>query len=373
MKILSIADRAEVSGTRRTADGYLVAECRAARGDNIQIYFGREIGDDDASREFRVYRPADEVFKADSLRTYGNKPITVNHPAEGVTAENWRDTAVGHIGSEVIRDGEFVKIPMMISDAAAIAHVEGGTRELSMGYDCELVMEAGTTADGRAYDAYQRNIRINHLAIVPAGRAGPQCRIGDQSRVRIEQPQKKDAVPMTKSVTIDGKTFEVADEIAAALAAKDAAAIAEKQAIEKKVTDTTSAAADVLTQAQKAIADLKAQIPTADQVGKMASELADARIAAKSIAPDLDTSALFTADAVKSAAAKAVLGDAAKDRSADYLSAAFDMLLARKNDADPVAKAIATVADVSTNDAGDKAFNAYKAEQANAWKARPAH
>lgn len=374
MKILSIADRAEVSGTRRTADGYLVAECRAARGDNIQTYMGHEIGEGTPNQEFRVYRPADEVFRADSLASYSNKPVTLNHPAIGVTPDNFRDEGVGHIGSEIVRDGEFVKVPLVIMDAKTIAAFESGTRELSCGYDCELVMQAGITPDGRAYDAFQRNIRINHLAVVPQGRAGPQCRIGDTHQSRTPQ-QQKDAATM-KTVTLDGKTFEVADDVAAALSKVQA----EKDAANKTAMD----AGAIVDQAKSLMADLKAQkadadkiasdakkaaedaskaVPTADQLHAMAAELSAVCDAAKKIAPDLDVKGKSVAD-IKSAAVAAKFGDEAiKDRSADYIAATFDLLAATANDADPVARAISG----DVRDAND-ARKTYVDNLSNAWK-----
>lgn len=362
-KVFAMADKATISGTRKTADGYLVTDARVARGGNIQEYFGHEFGDrDDPNRVVKVYRPEDEIFKRSSLSTFAHKPVTMDHPAEGVTPETFRRDAVGHVGSDVVRDGEFVRVPLVIMDKAAIDAIEGGKREISMGYDCELVMDAGTTPDGRAYDAYQKNIRINHCAIVAAGRAGHACRVGD-SLVRAKQLGAK---PMTKTVTIDGKPFDVADEVAAAFEAAKAA--------QAKVADTTKAASDVLDAAQKAVADMKAElaeakkaVPTADQIGAMVAELADTREAAKAVAPTLDTRGLNTAAAIKAAAVKAALGDeAVKDRSADYLSAAFDMLAARKADVDPFADNLRNAQPVQ--DAAAAARTKHFDEQAKAWQ-----
>lgn len=362
-KVFAMADKATISGTRKTVDGYLVTDARVARGGNIQEYFGHEFGDrEDPNRVVKVYRPEDEIFKRSSLSTFAHKPVTMDHPAEGVSPETFRRDAVGHVGSDVVRDGEFVRVPLVIMDKAAIDAIEGGKREISMGYDCELVMDAGTTPDGRAYDAYQKNIRINHCAIVAAGRAGHACRVGD-SLVRAKQLGDK---PMTKTVTIDGKPFDVADEVAAAFEAAKAA--------QSKVADTTKAASDVLDAAQKAVSDMKADleaakkaVPTADQIGAMVAELADTREAAKAVAPTLDTRGLNTAAAIKAAAVKAALGDeAVKDRSADYLSAAFDMLAARKADADPFADNLRNAQPVQ--DAAAAARTKYFDEQSKAWQ-----
>jgi hypothetical protein len=44
---------------------------------------------------------------------------------------------------------------------------------------------ASTTPAGEAYDAIQKNIRLNHVASVPYGSAGKRVRIGDASAWEI--------------------------------------------------------------------------------------------------------------------------------------------------------------------------------------------
>ena len=364
------SDRTTITGTRRTADGYLVADVRVARGGNIQDYYGHEIGEGEPNQLFKIWRPEDEIFKRDSLTTFAHKPVTMGHPAEGVSPDTWRNDAIGHIGSEVVRDGEFVRVPLVVMDGEAIKDIEGGIRQFSMGYDCDLVMQSGSTPDGRTYDGYQRNIRINHCAFVEAGRAGPQCRIGDSAKRTNTNDEGK---TMTKSVTIDGKTFEVADEVAAALmkgTITDTIAAAGKAVTDATAALTTaSARADVAekraSDAEAKVAELEKAKPTADAIAAMASELVAVIDTAKIIAPKVETKGK-TSDAIKSEVVSTVLGDAAKGKDASYIAAAFDMLARTKNDADPVA--IAIKAGAGTTDAGAKAGQAYDDAIANAWK-----
>lgn len=376
MKILKFADRVEISGTRRTSDGYLVTEARVARGGNVQDYYGHEIGEGEPNQLFKVWRPEDEIFRADSLATFAHKPVTWRHPDFEVTADNWKAEAIGHIGADVVRDGEFVRVPMMIADASAIKGIEDGTREVSMGYDCELVMQPGTTPDGQAYDAFQRNIRINHCAIVPAGRAGPQCRIGD-SAARTNH----EGTTMAKSVTIDGKTFEVADDVAALVAngkLQDALAASAKGLADAHAALTqANARADVAEKLAKdtkaELEEMKAKQPTADAIAKLASELVDTIEVAKTVAPKVETKGK-TADAIKSEVVIAAIGDAAKGKDAAYYAAAFDMLGMAKASNDPVAAAIKSAADAGSpaNDAAAKANQAYDEWLTQSWKPKSA-
>ena len=103
---------------RETADGYVVCQPRIART-GIQLYAGAEVGRPDLD-QVRVYRPENEVMHKDSLKSLAGKPVTIEHPAEPVTAKNWKDLAVGHMGDEVLRDGEFVRVPLILMDAGAI-------------------------------------------------------------------------------------------------------------------------------------------------------------------------------------------------------------------------------------------------------------
>jgi len=337
-------DRVSLSGTRRTADGYLVTEARVARGGNIQDYLGAEIGEGEPGQVLRIYRPEDEIFRADSLATFAHKPVTLEHPKDNVSPATWKAQAIGHLGSEVIRDGEFVRVPLVIMDGAAIAGIEAGKREISMGYDCELVMQAGTTADGRAYDGFQRNIRINHCAVVDAGRAGPQCRIGDRLR-----HQQQEGTSTMKTVTVDGKKLEVADDVAAViegLQAKTSALGDVVKEAEKVIPGATQALVDVkaklaetekqLSDAVAKAADLEKKVPTADQLVKMANDRAALIDAAKKIKADVETGDKSAADIRKAVVAAKMGDEAVKDRSDDYVAAVFDMLAKQAGEGDPI-------------------------------------
>lgn len=167
----------EDANLRYTTDGYLVAYPRVARS-GIQLYKGYEVGRDDLE-SVRIYRPSDEVFSPDSLHSYAHRPVTNNHPPVPVNSKNWRKYVVGSTGDEVLRDGQFVRVPTVLMDSDVISDYKDGKRQLSLGYTMDLVWGAGVTDDGEKYDAKQTNIRANHLAIVSAARGGPMLKIGD--------------------------------------------------------------------------------------------------------------------------------------------------------------------------------------------------
>lgn len=129
----------------------------------VQQYHGKEVGIEDADM-IDVVREAEDVFDEDSLASMDGKPITLYHPEEMVTSENFKKYAVGFIRN-VHRDGDNILGDLVINDMDAIEKImSGDLKDLSLGYQAKLV----PTGDGRLK---QKNIVINHLAIVPEGRA----------------------------------------------------------------------------------------------------------------------------------------------------------------------------------------------------------
>src|SRR4051812_14663421 len=130
-QIMQSTDRAvfEPSNIRVTRDGYLTATPRIART-GIQFYSGEEMGVPH-KQVVRVNRPETTVFAPDAMRSLAHKPITLDHPPDPVTSRNWKQVAVGHVGDEVVRDGNFIRVPLVLQDEEAIKQVQTGKAELS--------------------------------------------------------------------------------------------------------------------------------------------------------------------------------------------------------------------------------------------------
>ena len=156
----------------------------------------------------REYRPADEVFASDALNSFRGKPITVLHPKKGkITAANAFGTAIGSILSDGYpKDEKYVACDIVIFAPDKI----GKRRELSLGYRCDCEETPGVSPDGQAYDAIQRNIRINHLAVVPLARAGMKARLNCDGDEIIESEGTQN---MSK-FKIDGVEHEVPEAVA---------------------------------------------------------------------------------------------------------------------------------------------------------------
>lgn len=162
-----------------TRDGYLKAFARIART-GVQDYKGSELGRPSLDK-VKVYRPPEEVFAHDAMRSMAHRPLTLYHPRQDVTAKNWRQHSVGYTGDEVVRDGDHVRVPLMLCDQAAIDAVhKDGVKQLSVGYSADIEWAEGQTPAGEHYDAVQHDILGNHLAIVGEARGGEKLTL-DQS------------------------------------------------------------------------------------------------------------------------------------------------------------------------------------------------
>ncbi|MFA7174476.1 MAG: DUF2213 domain-containing protein [Kiritimatiellia bacterium] len=362
---------------RITSDGYLVADVKAART-GIQLYTGAELGRPDLDI-VRVYRPESEVFHKDSLASYAYKPAVNGHPSEPVTADNWKQVATGQLGGDVVRDGDHVRVPLVLMDAQAIADYNNGRRELSMGYACDVEFERGVTDSGEEYDAIQRKIRINHISQEQRGRART-ARIGDSWGVApINDNEPPTGTPPTlkqKGGHMTTKTVVLGDKAVQVLA-EDAAEVERfKDAAAKALADTESkheqalAAKDAeLEKLQARLDDAKSKILSDEDIDAKVAARAELIATAKKIAPTAELAGLSDA-AIRKAVVTARLGDAAiTDKSDAYIDARFDILAEDTAPTDPVRDAIKggikSVGDAATqmNDAHQKSVS-----DLNAWR-----
>lgn len=374
-------DTATITGTRLTADGYMVATVRCART-GCQDYLASELGLTDGG-VISVYRPESAVFSRDSLATFAHKPVTVGHPFEMVTADNWKEHAVGDVGDEIARDGEFVRVPMTLMDAAAIKAVQDGTREISMGYSTPIKMEDGTAPDGTKYQAIQTGpIRINHLALVDRARGGEELRIGDGAQGTrhpswgaspVTFDRKDDDMTdnvKTRTVLIDGLSVETTDAGAQALEKLNKTIEAKDKALTDAQADHAKAIADKDAEIAKKDAEidaLKKDALTDADIDKRVADRASLISKAKLVDKDVKTEGLSDA-AIKKAVVVAKLGDAMADKADAYIDARFDILAEDAAKGDPFADGFKSGVTNSTGNEADDAYAKHLADLNTAYR-----
>lgn len=147
------------------------------------------------------YQPADELFRQSTLDTLAGQTVTIMHPRSGfVDGKSWRDVAIGHVGDNIRQDGGCAVADLYIKDAAAVKAVKNrDVKYVSWGYKVDFDATPGETADGKRYDGVQRNIRGNHVAILPVGiapRGGEECVLRLDSNGDEEYPELKSGVEL---------------------------------------------------------------------------------------------------------------------------------------------------------------------------------
>lgn len=296
-------DRGSYQKATKTPEGYLIAPAYITRTG----VFEYRRSDGKIVRELRL---PEDVFKPEALASFELSPITDEHPPEWLDAKNTGKFARGTLGETVKPEGEHVATRVKITDADLVAKIESGeARELSCGYTADLEERAGVW-NGLAYDVIQRNIRGNHVAVVPAGRAGPSASVRlDASDGIMVSPEGARTAPQTQETNvsmrkkkIDGVDYEVPEAAAQAVeklerthadeAAKKDARIAELEAAEKKAKAEASA--------------LQAKLDTATEEKKKADEALKAATDPKAL------KAAIASRAKLEAVAKKVLGKKAK-------------------------------------------------------------
>ena len=303
-----IRDVAAATSKEVTPEGFLRVRARIGRS-GLHDYRAAELGRPQgfAPRDLvRVYRPPEEVFDAASMASFGAKPVTLDHPPGMVDASNWRRYAIGQSGHAVTREGDHLATDLLIADQGGIERALAGA-ELSNGYVADFIFEPGETPEGDPYDAVQRSIRGNHIALVDAGRCGASCRIGDADPCGCG----------THAAETEG-------DLRRQLAALEAA---HAQALEAK---------------DGALAALAAQLPDAATLDALVAERASVVEAARrALGPSFDPAGRSTADIRRLAVVQMLGPDRVRDRGDAYVTAAFDALASARPAGNPLAAQLA--------------------------------
>lgn len=357
-----------------TDEGFLTVPARIART-GIQEYLAIEFGlkDRDPMDVIRVYRPEDEVFNEDSLKSFTNKPVTDNHPDDLVSSKNAKELSVGHSGPEVTRDGIFAKTILHITDDEAIKKIESGKVELSNGYTSDIEWTSGITPDGEQYDAIQRNIKGNHIAIVNRGRCGSACRVSDNS------PDETEEKPMAK-LTIDGVDYEASEQVVQAVD-KVLARLTDAENEAQEAKEKAKEAEDEMEEAEKEakktedslrakLDDAKSKIPGPELLDQLVENRMNTRDAALAIVPDFEYKNK-DCEQIRREIVESVCTDIDVSKmSADYIRARFDALSASPQTSmdRAVRDSIKNPPEEDNRPESVKARDKFMADSRNAWK-----
>ncbi len=153
------------------------------------------------------------------------KPATWGHPPVLLDSSNTNKFQVGYSGSQVRYNDGFVEVALVVTDQDAIEKIKRkDATEVSAGYKVDFDPTPGITPEGESYDGVQRNIRVNHIAIVPRGRAGPEVRLlmdrmdaADAVAIDPALQPSTTASPVMATVKLDGLEIDLPAEAASAV------------------------------------------------------------------------------------------------------------------------------------------------------------
>lgn len=244
-----------------TGEGFLKGIVTISRAGVFDYYVG-----DQPVKKAKLPK---DLFCNDTINSVRGKPVTDGHPVDIdtgrpilVTPQNHDLYSKGNV-SEPWIDGEEIKAREIIYDENLITDIleRKSKREVSIGFmtDCD---DTPGTYNGEQYDSAQRNIRVNHVAHVEAGRAGPQC--------SIHVDMKEDG--MLKFRTDAGQEIEI-----------DGANAKDTHAELVKLKGERDEAAGKVTEADKTIEDLNKKVeilekdqPEGDEIKKLKKDLGTA-------------------------------------------------------------------------------------------------
>lgn len=279
-------DYGQVTKSELTDEGYLKVWCKAARV-GTQLYTR---GD---GTQVREYRPEEEVAKPESLASFGMKVVTMGHPSVLLDTLNTKVHQIGHAGSQVRFSDGFVEVALVVTDKTAIERIQrGDSQEVSAGYRVDFDPTPGITPAGESYDGVQRNIRVNHIAIVPVGRAGRDVRL------ILDSCDRNDAVawdvhpsithlPSMARITLDGLDLELPADTAGLVQSFVKETDRAKSELMKKLDMQEEQIQAVVTDNEEALGRLDAAVERIEELDKQLAE-AQAAVEARSDAEQVN-------------------------------------------------------------------------------------
>lgn len=245
--------------------------------------------DDSWTKEAKL---PDDLLNDSTVGSANAKPVTDDHPTEPVTIQNTNKYMKGFTAENAHVDGDRIKVDMTVTDSALIKKIQNGKQELSIGFQTEIVPTTGEF-NGMHYDSVQRNIQINHVAIVDRARGGHTLNLHGDSAEMVTDDQKGQKQEMDYKVVhlSDGSDITVASADVSKVTKLDADA-GDKA---KKIADLKKQIADAQAQLDKLQGKADANQKSADQAQAKADS------AEKELS---DYKKKFNADALDEAVAK---------------------------------------------------------------------
>jgi len=308
------------SQRRITDEGYMDLPARIGRI-GVQTYLAGELEltDRDPSEVVGIFRPAEEVFDAESLASFELQPVTDGHPPERVTSRNNKKYSVGTSYGKVTHDETYVNASLRITDKTMIDKIGSGKVEVSNGYTADLELVDGETEAGVKYVGIQRNIRGNHIAVVKRGRAGRNVKLSDDETGNTD----------TVKIQINDVSYDIPDGPAAdavnKLVKDNAKLVADAETANTAHNTELAKKDDKIGKLEKQIKDAEAEKPDIDKlVADQVAFVANVAVVDAEFKVEGKTQAEVKRELVKKHRTDLVVDEKMED---SYVAACFDLLV----------------------------------------------
>ena len=319
----------------------------------------------------RELRPPQEVFRADLMPLYAGLPLTVGHPDVFLDVLTTRAHQVGSISSPR-READKLVADLLITDLPAIEQVQRGVRQISVGYEAELDPTPGVWM-GQPYDAVQRRITPNHIAIVDRGRAGPECAIRlDQGDTMLDLEIDGNSVTVTPemfSAVLSALGMDPANPpqtLELCYGPQDPAAAPTMDKAPAPAAPAPAAKADAMDALQARLDSLQAQLASKPDETKIRESVRN-RIKLESTAEahGVRFDAAMSDDLLRAAIVKQLEGVDVSAKSSAYIEARYDSAIEARATRDEQVRQV--VKSTTTPDTAKRIDEALKAKR-DAWQ-----
>lgn len=342
-----------------TDEGYLVVPATISRP-GMQLYKAIELVPslDKLPTKYKpddpitVYRPPEEVFKEESVNSFKNIAVTNNHPPEFLNSKNHKKYSVGLVLSDVCGDDAHVKGTIKVTDYDTINEIKDGKVDISAGYHSNVYFEEGTTPEGEPYQAIQKDIMGNHVAVVVRGRAGSEVRLADGLDRPSEHSEKLASEGVKRSSGTEnteklGGASEPEEELGpdgipgdnALNAFGDKKVTTESTEVEdeniKEIKELTMKLEDAMTKINELTVtneELSSQILDQAGIDSLVEDRMQLIDACSKLVDSLDYTGKSNLDLKKEVLITKMPNVSLEDKSNDYINAAFDVIKSSIND-----------------------------------------
>lgn len=177
-------------------NGYWLIEGNPLTKAGVFQYLGSEIqGAPEPNRVYNVLRPPEELSRQETLNSFNLMPLIDDHTFLGKDGERPEKKGVqGVTGESATFEGGVLRNTLRIFSEYMKSRVRPSDpmvkpkTNLSASYRCVWDHNPGVY-EGVPYEFIQRDIRVNHIALVDVGRTGPDVVVLDHASAVFESKE----------------------------------------------------------------------------------------------------------------------------------------------------------------------------------------